>query len=818
MISLRRLFAIAGLMATGAQALTSTAYDWKSVVIGGGGFVDGFVFHPKAKGVLYARTDMGGAYRWHVASNSWMPITDWIGRTSDNMGVLAIALDAQDSSKVFLLTGKYTNSWSNEYGYVLGSSDGGRTFPLHTALHGKVGGNEEGRGAGERLAVDPNLGTVLYWAGSHWDSVAWGGNPQDTWRKGALWRSVDGGKTFDSLSAGPTGNGLFVILDPASGVSGKKTSRLFASFDSSNAGKAAIWASLDSGATWSLLAGQPANLIATHGTIAGRYVYFSANNGLGPNGVTGGQLWRYGLDDNSWKDVSPVKSATFGYGSASAWDLAPSRVAVSSLNRWNKEEVWVSRDTGATWTSTLFQGGTLDLSPAPWKSVRNPHWLASLQTDPFDTSAALFGTGYGVFRTRNLLSGSPVWAPADSNLEELVSKQMVSPLYGPPLVTAVGDQDGFRHVRLDQTPATTFSPNAGTSMAIDVAWLRPSFYVDAHNGTAPNGGKGYGSYSIDSGKTWTGFATQPAGMTSSNGGGTRTIATSADGANILWAPPGASAPYWSGDSGKTWLESAGTVPPAADIGYALPFSDKLNPAKMYLWDMVAGAFHTSTDGGRSFTKGATSFTGLPSYATSSGVAASSPLREGEIWLTSGSSGLHRSTNSGASFDKVSGVSEAYLVTLGKPDLANGKTAPAVYLWGKVESVTGLFRSTDSAASWTRINDDAHQYGTLHWLVADANLFGRLYLGTEGRGVIYGTPGSPSSNRPRLSASTPNLHREGLFLKASGTPAIQLYDLQGKSQRESWEGPVGQILDLAGLPRGLYFARAGKEGLKVQIVE
>ena len=37
----------------------SIPYTWKSVQIVGGGFVDGFVFHPTAKDVFYARTDIG---------------------------------------------------------------------------------------------------------------------------------------------------------------------------------------------------------------------------------------------------------------------------------------------------------------------------------------------------------------------------------------------------------------------------------------------------------------------------------------------------------------------------------------------------------------------------------------------------------------------------------------------------------------------------------------------------------------------------------------------------------------------------------------
>ena len=44
----------------------------------GGGFVDGIVFHPTAKGVRYARTDMGGAYRWNGQTRRWEPLLDWV--------------------------------------------------------------------------------------------------------------------------------------------------------------------------------------------------------------------------------------------------------------------------------------------------------------------------------------------------------------------------------------------------------------------------------------------------------------------------------------------------------------------------------------------------------------------------------------------------------------------------------------------------------------------------------------------------------------------------------------------------------------------
>jgi len=39
-------------------------YSWRNVVIGAGGFVTGLAYHPSARGLFYARTDVGEAYRF----------------------------------------------------------------------------------------------------------------------------------------------------------------------------------------------------------------------------------------------------------------------------------------------------------------------------------------------------------------------------------------------------------------------------------------------------------------------------------------------------------------------------------------------------------------------------------------------------------------------------------------------------------------------------------------------------------------------------------------------------------------------------------
>lgn len=67
------LVLLPGLLAV--APVQAQVYNWKSVVIKGGGFVTGIVTHPNAPGLIYARPDIGGAYRWNATSNSWLNLS-----------------------------------------------------------------------------------------------------------------------------------------------------------------------------------------------------------------------------------------------------------------------------------------------------------------------------------------------------------------------------------------------------------------------------------------------------------------------------------------------------------------------------------------------------------------------------------------------------------------------------------------------------------------------------------------------------------------------------------------------------------------------
>ncbi|HEX8531997.1 MAG TPA: hypothetical protein VF646_18310, partial [Cytophagales bacterium] len=70
---LRGGFLLLGLL-LGITRGQAQSYAWKNVNLQGMGFVTGLVAHPTTANLVYARTDVGGLFRWNAASNSWTPL------------------------------------------------------------------------------------------------------------------------------------------------------------------------------------------------------------------------------------------------------------------------------------------------------------------------------------------------------------------------------------------------------------------------------------------------------------------------------------------------------------------------------------------------------------------------------------------------------------------------------------------------------------------------------------------------------------------------------------------------------------------------
>lgn len=723
-------------------APTAGRYVWRNVVIGGGGFVTGVEFHPQARGLAYARTDVGGAYRWDSAAKQWIPLLDWLGRPEWNhQGVESLALDPEDPQRVYLAVGTYTFAEAS-HGLILRSRDQGRTWQ-RTMMPFKFGANEAGRNSGERLAVDPHAGHILF-LGT---------------RRDGLWRSTDHGATWARVTGFPdlpddssmhqatpgTYNELAqpvgiirVAFDSRGGRAGEPTPVMYAALSRAAGG---IFRSTDAGETWTLMPGQPTGLRPTALAIAADGRGFVAyGDRPGPNEMRDGAVWTFAPEAAEWKDITPQRPARpddkeghFGYAAVGVDPADPQTLVVSTWNRWKGgDEIFRSIDGGRTWRP-MFKSAKWDHASAPYIRTLTPHWISDVEIDPFDPDRMIFTTGYGLWSTANATAADrgerTDWIFANRGLEETVPHVLVSPPAGAPLVSGLADVDGFRHEDLAVSPSGRFpGPRLKSTTWLDFAAARPEIMVRA--GVTYKMDRRHGAWSDDGAATWQAFASAPPPA----GGrefGTGPIAISADGAVILWTTHG-NIPHLTRNRGETWEPVEGAP---IDL---VPVADRTDPKRFHGYDPRAGALYSSTDGGRTFSKRRGDLPVPPPRREGPLQAElrSVPGRPGELWFAARDRLFHGADND-AQWTEVAAVRAVSSVGLGKA--APGADYPAVYIAAAIGDDDGLFRSDDAGRTWIKISDDLHRFGSARALTGDPRIFGRVYFATGGRGIVYGEP-------------------------------------------------------------------------------
>ncbi|MER5555831.1 1,4-beta-glucanase [Streptomyces sp. NPDC002793] len=708
----------AGAAVASPRPARTQPHRWRTAAIGGTGFVTGVLFHPAVRGLAYARTDIGGAYRWDDRKARWTALIDHIGWDDWNlMGVEAMAVDPAHPDRLYLALGTYTQAYASP-GAVLRSEDRGATW-ARTDLTVRLGANEDGRGCGERLLVDPRDSATL-WLGTRHDG---------------LLRSTDRGATWavdTSFPATPSANGQGVTLLVAAGRT------VYAGWGD---GGAALHRR-DASGGWEAVPGQPSAGASTRVPVRAAYdagsraLYVSYADGPGPNNQTDGSVHRLDTVTGAWTDVTPVAPGAgdaFGYGGVAVDASRTGTVVVSTNNRWGPvDTLFRSTDGGASWTS-LKDTAVLDVSETPYlKWGGEPKfgwWIQAVAVDPYDSRHIVYGTGATVYGTRDLVH----WAPEIRGLEETSVRQLIAPPSGARLLSGLGDIGVMRHDSLTVSPSRGMASNPvfGTATGLALATLKPSYVVRTG---WPSGSGSAGAYSHDSGASWRPFASQPPIAATAPG----PVAVSADGATLLW-----SFVHWDGtkyaahrstDGGTTWAEVA-TFPKGGT-----PVADPLDPARFYVYDTDTGAVFLSTDKGATFTEGAK---GLPSGDVQFRIAAA-PGRSGDLWLSAKEGGLLRSTDGGRTFTPVAGCQASYALGFGRAAPGRGRAGyPAVFQTGRASATydgVAVLRSDDAGATWVRINDDSHRWGwTGEVITGDPRVHGRVYLGTNGRGIQYADP-------------------------------------------------------------------------------
>jgi hypothetical protein len=603
-----------------------------------------------------------------------------------------------------------------------------------------MGGNEDGRGLGERLAIDPARRATLLFGSRH----------------DGLWRSDDAGRVWRKAAGFPlpglgapaprtTHGGLsFVLFDPT------HPGRVFVG--AADPGSRHLFRSDDGGTRWNPVAGGPEpDLCPVKAVVGGDGVLtLTYSDGIGPNGITRGAVWRHDPATGAWRDVTPGRGgppAEGGFMGVAVSRQDPHVIAVSTVDRYHPvDTVWRSTDAGAHWDE-LYRRSTRDTAATPFLTFDKPeadfgHWIAGLAIDPFDPAHAAYVTGATLYDTRAFdRPGAMRWQPWTRGIEQTAIITLVSPQAGAPLVSGFRDIGGFRHDDLARSPAAMHrNPFLSNTNTLDSAGAVPAIMVrsgSTHTRLAPGPTL---AWSADGGRNWRPLDTGQAGRRAGDDPappertGDAAIAVSADGAVFAVSTV---LPVRTTDRGATWQRVAGLP------GRIRVTADRVDPRRFYAIDPDAGRVLRSDDAGASYRPAAGR--GLPadlSAARSRSREAQNPLvatpdRAGALWLLLGDA-LYRSTDGGDSWSRTGSGVAIRLYGLGRA--APGSGWPTLFAVARRGDIDGLWRSIDGGARWTRINDAAHQWGMRFRVISgDPKTYGRVYLGTDGRGILYGDP-------------------------------------------------------------------------------
>jgi xyloglucan-specific exo-beta-1,4-glucanase len=708
------------------RAQTSVPYTWNNVSIGGGGYITGLVAHPGQTNLLYARCDVGGAFRWDAVNLKWLPLLDRQPRWtpgSDRYKVAALALDKNNVNYLYAATGKYGASWWID-GEILRSADQGATWTAISPVNWgvKIGADDDQKWGGERLAVSPHDGNVMLFGS----------------QSNGLWR------TTNAKAASPS----WTQVGVGSAIAGFGVNAIY--FNPWTAGTvyASVWgdgiyASTDNGASWSKLTGTPINvrqlrigwggIFATHATGVAR-----------------------GWGSGTWGDVTP---AGFSGQVFSGLDTKDDRVVVATAEGANRQLFYTASGTGAiSWS----QKSVSKTSTVPWWSTGwgylNSDWLAGVAFEPWTNGPLWISHWFGTERTGDITASPAAFTVRVKNLENIVAFSLSCPPSGTELLSGNLDVDGFRHNNgLDNYPTRVFGGNG-----LDAQQTTNPIYQDTYSlaycESAPStifrvsatrydvGGSKRGGVlkSTDGGTNWT--LVKNWALTDETGVPMR-IAVARNSASKAVVVRANTSPVYTNDGGTNWNTSTGLpIGPDKRWYWNQPLCADLTNNDTFYY-VSAGRFYRSTDGGASFTE-PTKNIGLPNTPLSS--IKSIPGAGGEVWLSFGWDGLYRGVPNGASaytFTKLSNIGDARAFAFGKR--LNASSPAALYVYGSVKNgateTWGVFRSNDRGATWNRIDVAATALGNIgkdnDIIVLDASrqTYGRVFVATDGRGIYYGNP-------------------------------------------------------------------------------
>jgi len=593
------------------------------------GQVNALAVDPRNPSVVYLGADGGGVWKTTDGGQTWTPLTG----NQPSLQIGALALDPSNPDIVYAGTSVSNYLFGNLGAGILRSSDGGATW---TQLPGPLPTGPGFQAVIWSLAVSPSDGNILLAV----DSSATGA---------AVYRSSDGGNTWNQVIAPNTAFAGQVLFDPSNGNIAYAT-------------LGGVYKSTDGGNTWTVANGTGSNVLPAGNSYAlgiapssPETLYAGTDQSSAANmfkTVDGGQNWTP-LPFPWWSWMVRVHPAN------------PNVVVSGSYG------LFESMDGGSTWN--LVDSGFAGLHGGMEFSA--------------DGSVLYLGTEGGVWAATNVTS-SP-WTLTDLNAT-LATTEFFGIAIHPtnPGISFAGSQsNGVDMYSGELQWQTVACDDGGPGFAFD--FMNPST-IYAACASPPSVQK-----STDSGAS---FAQVQNGIGSSEFLPGMAPGLAMDPSNPLRLYLAAGHVWQTNDGANTWTAISPVLGPGNGLTQALAASPA-DPNTVYLGDSNGVYVTTNALAGSGATWSSVS-AGLPSlqYTNYLSQLVADPSSAGTAYVTFGtyvSGHVYRTTNRGASWTDISGN----LPNLKVNDIAVDPDVPNTLY---IATERGVFSTSDGGGAWSAL--------------------------------------------------------------------------------------------------------------------
>ncbi len=788
------------------------AQTWETLKTGAGGWITGMHIHPSGEPII-AKSDVGGAYKYNSSTNAWEQLVTSNSIPSSDVdwqrfeGVTSIVSAPSNNQKLYMaffdkiyFSDNQGDNWTaTSYLEAVDIEiiDGVDTFYFEE-FHPNT---SEAKLAGERLAVDPINEDVVYFGSSFL----------------GLQTTSNGGNTWSTVSTTiiPEGsylNGIRTIaFDPIYGSTNGKTNRIYVFPDTED-----IYMSNDAGVTWNTLNFPISNpnyfdVEVAHGKlyVVGR----DLDNAYGGFGMWeyDNTNWNHKYDINDGEDYLDIAVDPFDEDRAFMFaELSEVIQRTTNLSASNP-----------TWTTLTNERNADNIPWMEW-TASNAYTIGEVQFDPIENGKLWISMGTGVYTSDDLDDGLMTWEENSVDQEHLVSNDLIS-FPDNSVLTSHWDFGIFKHTDYEVYP-DQHQPSSRFSSAwdMDQSPNNPSFVAaiitDGRFCCFDNESRNSG-YTEDGGLTWTKFGSLPGNDPIFDKLYGQIAISANDNDNMVWMPVNNRLPYYTTDRGNTWTQA--TIPDVsancciyAEFFETLPLTaDKVASNTFYFYDQGdEGAIFKSIDGGANWNKISSV---LDAYTFNAKLEAV-PNKEEHLFWAGGAqqakflmSGLWHSTDGGITFAEVPGTDEVVSFSIGKNYA--GESYPAVYYYGKYNSVEGYYVSKDSLQTWDYIGlYPGNKYDRPVVFEADKFQAGRLFIGFSGEGFMY-YEDNTVTNTINIFAGDDFIEvfpnpTQGIFTVSGNLQnyTIQILDVMGNVYETIPNSYSVSEIDIGTLPSGMYF--------------